>query len=142
MKNIIYKEIDIVKVAKGIAKNIKPGDVITFTGELAAGKTTLIRDIVRALGYDKTVNSPTFVIEHRYKLGKKIKEIIHLDLYRLNISDISKFDWDEYSDKSKVVMIEWPEIASGFLQTDVKTISIKKVDEKTRELTFSQNFSD
>lgn len=141
MEPISYREKDIASVAKKIAKNIKPGDVITFTGDLAAGKTTLIREIVRELGYEKTVNSPTFVIEHRYKLGGKIKEIIHLDLYRLNKSDLLKFDWDDYTDKDKVVMIEWPEIASGFLQENVKTIIIRKIDEKTRELTLSENFS-
>lgn len=140
---ITYQLEEITNVAKKLAKLIEPGDIVGFTGELAAGKTTLISEIVKTLGYIGTVNSPTFVIEHRYPVNKKgLDEIIHLDFYRLSEADLVHFDWSEYlNSPTKIVLIEWPEIAETHLPKAVKQITIEPINEKTRRLVFQNSTS-
>lgn len=135
---VVYCLEEIEKVAKRLAKLIKPGDIVGFSGELATGKTTLIGQIVKAFGYTGTVNSPTFVIEHRYPVNfDGLTEIIHLDFYRLSEADLVHFDWLEYLNApAKIVLIEWPEIAETHLPKAMKLITIKGQDEKTRRLVF------
>ena len=67
-----------------IAAELGPGDVVLVSGELGAGKTTLIRGACRALGVREPVTSPTFTIGHRYR-GRV--PVSHLDLYRLERLD-------------------------------------------------------
>ena len=67
-------------VGERLATDLAPGDVVLVSGELGAGKTTLIRGACRALGVSEPVTSPTFTIGHRYS-GRV--PVAHLDLYRL-----------------------------------------------------------
>ena len=140
---ITYELGEINTVAKTLAKQIGPGDIVGFSGELAAGKTTLISEIVKEFGYTGTVNSPTFVIEHRYSINKKgLDEIIHLDFYRLSEADLVHFDWAEYLNApTKIVLIEWPGVAETHLPKTMKQITIKPINEKTRQLVFHDNTS-
>lgn len=140
---LTYQLDEISRVAKKLAKQIGPGDIVGFTGPLAAGKTTLIKELVAVFGYEGVVNSPTFVIEHRYPVNKKdLTEIIHLDFYRLSKPDLVHFDWAEYLyAPTKIVLIEWPEIAETHLPKAMKLIIIKPLDEKTRRLVFQPNSS-
>ena len=64
-----------------LAERLGPGDVVVVSGEVGAGKTTLIRGACRALGVESPVTSPTFTIGHRYEGGRL--PVAHLDLYRL-----------------------------------------------------------
>ena len=64
-----------------IAAGLEPGDVVVVSGDLGAGKTTLIRGACRALGVEEPVTSPTFTIGQRYRGGGV--PVSHLDLYRL-----------------------------------------------------------
>ena len=64
-----------------LAERLEPGDVVVVSGEVGAGKTTLIRGACRALGIEGPVTSPTFTIGHRYEGGRL--PVSHLDLYRL-----------------------------------------------------------
>ncbi len=138
---LTYQLDEIERVAKKLAKLIKPGDIVGFTGELAAGKTTLISHLVAAFGYEGVVNSPTFVIEHRYPVkAKGLTEIIHLDFYRLSEADLVHFDWAEYLEApTKIVLIEWPAVAETHLPKRMKQITIKPLDEKTRHLVLQNN---
>lgn len=138
---ITYQLEEIEKVAKKLAKLIKPGDIVGFSGELAAGKTTLISHLVAAFGYNGIANSPTFVIEHRYPIKENgVDEIIHLDFYRLSESELAHFDWAEYLEApTKIVLIEWPEIAELYLPKRLKKITINPVNEKTRRIVLQNN---
>ncbi len=141
---IEFLEHDLPKVAKKLKTLLKPGDIVGFSGQLAAGKTTIIGALVRACGYAGRVSSPTFVLEHRYPVvSGKIKEIIHLDLYRLNIEDFHSFDWDDYrNQKNKLVLVEWPErLPPGLLDT-TKTVTIEILNDKKRRLTVSNRSID
>jgi tRNA threonylcarbamoyladenosine biosynthesis protein TsaE len=90
-----------------VAERLSPGDVIVVSGELGAGKTTLIRGACRALGVSGPVTSPTFTIGQRYTGGRF--PISHLDLYRLE--DFEGEDpalLDDYIGPDSVAFVEWP----------------------------------
>ncbi len=86
-----------------IAADLRPGDVVTVSGELGTGKTTLVRGACRALGYDGPVTSPTFAIGHVLR-GRV--EIAHLDLYRL--SEMDPAILEDYVTPERIAFIEWP----------------------------------
>jgi tRNA threonylcarbamoyladenosine biosynthesis protein TsaE len=96
-----------------IASTLEPGDVVVVTGDVGAGKTTLIRGACRALGVEEPVVSPTFTIGRRYA-GRL--PVSHLDLYRL--SDLAEEEpalLDDYLDDATVAFIEWPDAAGSIL---------------------------
>jgi tRNA threonylcarbamoyladenosine biosynthesis protein TsaE len=138
---IRYSEADLPKVAQTLARQINAGDVVAFYGELAAGKTTLIREIARELGFSGIVNSPTYVIEHRYQLKNNV-EIVHLDLYRLDRQDLEHLDCHELSGEDKITFVEWPEQAEAYIPKKTKKITIEKTAENSRSLKLSRNFND
>lgn len=96
-------------VGAKIATRLGPGDVVVVSGELGAGKTTLIRGACRALGVEGPVTSPTFTIGQRYS-GRL--PVSHLDLYRLGgLEDEDPALLDDYLDAASVAFLEWPAIA-------------------------------
>jgi tRNA threonylcarbamoyladenosine biosynthesis protein TsaE len=96
-------------VGAKLAARLGPGDVVVVSGELGAGKTTLIRGACRALGVEGPVTSPTFTIGQRY-LGRL--PISHLDLYRLGgLEDEDPALLDDYLDANSVAFLEWPALA-------------------------------
>jgi tRNA threonylcarbamoyladenosine biosynthesis protein TsaE len=93
-----------------LAERIGPGDVVVVSGEVGAGKTTLIRGACRALGVEGPVTSPTFTIGHRYKGGRL--PVSHLDLYRLgNLEDEDPALLDDYLAPGAISFVEWPAVA-------------------------------
>jgi tRNA threonylcarbamoyladenosine biosynthesis protein TsaE len=94
------------RIAGALASRLRPGDVVTVSGELGSGKTTFVRGACRALGVTGPVTSPTFTIGHRYS-GRLA--VSHLDLYRFGaISPAEWGDLEPYFDEA-VVFVEWPE---------------------------------
>jgi tRNA threonylcarbamoyladenosine biosynthesis protein TsaE len=96
-------------VGAKLAARLGPGDVVVVSGELGAGKTTLIRGACRALGVEGPVTSPTFTIGRRY-LGRL--PISHLDLYRLGgLEDEDPALLDDYLVADSIAFLEWPALA-------------------------------
>jgi len=92
-----------------LAARLEPGDVVVVSGELGAGKTTLIRGACRALGVEGPVTSPTFTIGQRYA-GRL--PVSHLDLYRLGgLENEDPGLLDDYLDADSVAFVEWPAAA-------------------------------
>ena len=92
-----------------LAAGLSAGDVVVISGELGAGKTTLIRGACRALGVEGPVTSPTFTIGQRYS-GRL--PVSHLDLYRLGgLDDEDPALLDDYLDAASVAFVEWPAVA-------------------------------
>lgn len=84
--------------------------VVTLSGDLGAGKTTLVRAICRGFGVTEEVTSPTFAIVHEYQGGRA--PVLHLDLYRLrDVSELAQLGWDELLARKALLLIEWPERA-------------------------------
>jgi len=93
-----------------LADDLGPGDVVVVSGEVGAGKTTLIRGACRALGVEGPVTSPTFTIGQRYEGGRL--PIAHLDLYRLDGLDAEDPALlDDYLGPGAVAFVEWPAMA-------------------------------
>lgn len=90
-----------------IAERLRPGDVVLVSGDVGAGKTTLIRGACRALGVERPVTSPTFTIGQRYRGGRL--PVSHLDLYRLGgLEDEDPALLDDYLGPDGVAFVEWP----------------------------------
>jgi tRNA threonylcarbamoyladenosine biosynthesis protein TsaE len=92
-----------------LASRLGAGDVVVLSGDLGAGKTTLIRGACRALGVEGPVTSPTFTIGQRYR-GRL--PVSHLDLYRLGgLEGEDPALLDDYLDPASVAFVEWPAAA-------------------------------
>jgi tRNA threonylcarbamoyladenosine biosynthesis protein TsaE len=99
-------------IAQTLAAELRPGDVVTVSGELGSGKTTFVRGACRGLGVQGPVTSPTFTIGHRYRGDV---DVSHLDLYRFeSVSPAEWGDLEPYFDGA-VCFVEWPEAAGNAL---------------------------
>ncbi|MGB7684629.1 MAG: tRNA (adenosine(37)-N6)-threonylcarbamoyltransferase complex ATPase subunit type 1 TsaE [Solirubrobacterales bacterium] len=97
-----------------IAERLRAGDVVVVSGEVGAGKTTLIRGACRALGIEGPVTSPTFTIGQRYAGGRL--PVSHLDLYRLeSLEGEDPALLDDYLGPDGVAFVEWPAAGAGRL---------------------------
>jgi tRNA threonylcarbamoyladenosine biosynthesis protein TsaE len=104
---------DTEAIGARIAADLKPGDVVVVSGDLGAGKTTLVRGACRALGVEGPVTSPTFTIGQRYE-GRA--PVSHLDLYRLGgLEEEEPALLDDYLDPGSVAFVEWPAVAAPAL---------------------------
>ncbi|GGK33022.1 tRNA (adenosine(37)-N6)-threonylcarbamoyltransferase complex ATPase subunit type 1 TsaE [Salinarimonas ramus] len=111
-------------MARFIADELKPGDVVTLSGGLGAGKTTLARAIVRALAGDPglEVPSPTFTLMQTYDTRKA--PVVHADFYRLGSSDeLVEMGWEEATEGA-VTLVEWPDRAAGALSASRLDITL------------------
>lgn len=115
-----------------LAKGLKPHSVIALTGELGAGKTTLIQGIAEGLGIKDYVTSPSFTLINEYS-GQR--PLYHIDLYRLeDIESIKELGIEEYFEKDGIIIIEWAERMKDLLPPNTKNIEIKVIDENTRNI--------
>lgn len=94
-----------------IAGKLRAGDVIALTGGLGAGKTTLAREIIAALGHEGEVPSPTFTLIECYDTQPPV---VHADFYRLDDpAEAEELGLDDYR-HGAVLIAEWPDRAGGF----------------------------
>jgi len=97
-----------------LAAGLQSGDLVLVSGELGAGKTTLVRGAARALGVRDPVTSPSFSIGHRYA-GEGVV-VSHLDLYRLAGLDQEEADLlADYTGPGRIAFVEWPARGAGEL---------------------------
>lgn len=118
-----------------VAKSLRGGDVLAFTGSLGMGKTAFTRGLARGLGCRGRVTSPTFTIVNEYD-GKT--PLFHFDMYRLGSSDeLFDIGWDDYLARGGVCAVEWSERVSDALPDDTIYVDIARgeEDENMRTIT-------
>jgi len=112
------------RLAIDIANSLMPGDLVTLSGDLGAGKTTFARALIRYLAGDSTIEvpSPTFTLMQTYDLPQL--QLIHVDLYRLSgPAELAELGFDELP-QDAVVLVEWPDRAAGHLPADRLDIAL------------------
>jgi tRNA threonylcarbamoyladenosine biosynthesis protein TsaE len=119
------------RMAAELAAELRPGDVVTVSGELGSGKTTFVRGACRALGVEGHVTSPTFTVGHRYR---GTVDVSHLDLYRF--TGVSAAEWGDlepYFDGA-VCFVEWPEAGEGVLPPARVAVSLEHAGDGRRRI--------
>jgi tRNA threonylcarbamoyladenosine biosynthesis protein TsaE len=118
-------------------KTTSQATLITFSGDLGAGKTTLIQEIAKQLGVGDTLQSPTFVIYKRYVIPQSPwKYLIHGDMYRLeHANEIEKLGWNELlNDPENLLCIEWPEKIQTVVPKCAIATTITILDQNRRKI--------
>ena len=116
-----------------VANILPSGSVLTFTGDLGAGKTTFVRGIAQGLEIKETVQSPTFNIMKIYMKGKK--PLVHIDAYRLADID-TDIGLDEYIGyETGITVIEWPMFIENLLPKDAYKVTLERVGDNERKIT-------
>lgn len=135
---ILYSEADTQRLAEQLAALSLSGSV-WLSGDLGAGKTTLTRYWLQALGHDSAVKSPTYTLVEPYQIQQQddtIKPVYHADLYRLqDPEELSFIGFDEYLDEPNVLMIiEWASRADSYLPPPVLFIDITQAANDSRHV--------
>ena len=120
-------------LATAFAQMLKEPAVVLLTGDLGAGKTTFVKEVVAALGGTDLVTSPTFTLLNVYDAKFPI---YHFDMYRLSSAEeASGVGFDEYFDKSQldgVCFVEWPENVEGLIKEVDFVVEIQKKSDSQR----------
>lgn len=115
-----------------LAKQLRAGDVVTLSGPLSAGKTTLVRGLLAALGHRGEVPSPSFAIVQPYE--ELALPVWHVDLYRIEQpSDLDELGLDEIVTDGALI-VEWPE-NGGSKWPDALALSLEPQEDGSRSLT-------
>jgi len=131
---VTYRLQEINVAVDYILKNTK-SKTLLFYGEMGAGKTTLIKEVVKALGVRDIASSPTFSLVNHYELEKG--SVFHFDFYRIeNDTEALDIGLEEYLDSGDWNLIEWPEKVENLLGDDTQKLLIKVESPDTRKLKF------
>ena len=133
MEFITHSPQETETVAEALAKQLQPGTVLAYRGDLGAGKTAFTRGLARGLGATEPVTSPTYTIVNEYLSGRL--PLFHFDMYRLTCAeDLWDIGWEDYLDRSGVCAVEWSENVTQAMENAI-FITLEKLDENTRRIT-------
>jgi tRNA threonylcarbamoyladenosine biosynthesis protein TsaE len=134
---VTHSDEETIRIGREIGAGLKAPTLILLSGDLGAGKTTLTKGIVSALGAarEEDVTSPTFTLVHKYE-GANAAAVYHVDLYRItSFKDYETLGLEDVFSEQAVVIIEWSEkIELGSEWLTVR-IHLEHVDEETRRIT-------
>src|SRR3989339_942361 len=131
---LIFTQADLPVIVRKILESCNDVQVMTLTGTLGAGKTTFAIELMRQLGVEGEMQSPTYTYVQIYK-NDAGKNFYHFDLYRLQDQNsflFAGFDELLYQPNS-LTIIEWPEIIESLLNKKVCSIALQYVDDVTRK---------
>ncbi|MEM1131595.1 MAG: tRNA (adenosine(37)-N6)-threonylcarbamoyltransferase complex ATPase subunit type 1 TsaE [Pseudomonadota bacterium] len=123
--------------AATLATKLRIGDSIGLSGPLGAGKTSIARAMIQALGYEGEVASPSFAIIHHYDPPEVRLPLLHCDFYRLeDPAEADELGLEDQSDDA-VIIAEWPEMAGGMSGPNHLGITIAVDDKELRSITLN-----
>lgn len=126
---------------KDILRETAPHRVFALDGKMGAGKTTFVKQLLKEMGSEDVVNSPTFAIVNVYEIpveGQARKEeVYHFDCYRLkNLGEAIDLGAEEYLYSGNYCFIEWPDIIERILPEDTVYLKLSVREDGDRELRF------
>jgi tRNA threonylcarbamoyladenosine biosynthesis protein TsaE len=127
MKLVVPDEQAMQEIGRQLARTAGRPGVVYLQGELGTGKTTLVRSLLRGLGYAGKVKSPTYTLVEPYALADLT--VYHLDLYRL--ADPEELEWlgiRDLDSGTDLLLVEWPDHGAGLLPPADLVISIEYQD--------------
>ena len=131
MEIISSSEKETREIAKEFAKTLKPGDVVRLEGDLGAGKTAFTKGVCEFFGI-YGVTSPTYAYLNIYG-----DFIYHYDFYRLSSGEEAcLLGLNDYFNKDNICILEWATNVEDILPESVKKVTISKISEKERRITF------
>ena len=135
----IHDEAAMLALGAQLADYFPKGGLITLHGDLGAGKTTLVRGLLRNLGYQGVVKSPTYTLVEPYQMAERA--IYHFDLYRLTEPDeLEYMGMRDYLQATNLCLIEWPEKAADLLPAADLQVHIQHAHSQRKvELLFKNN---
>jgi tRNA threonylcarbamoyladenosine biosynthesis protein TsaE len=131
---LTYELSEIDSIAKLILSKVK-SKTILFYGEMGAGKTTLIKAMIKALGSTDLVSSPTFSLVNEYHTDQG--KIHHFDFYRIETeTEALDMGLEDYLDSDSWKLIEWPQKIENFIEADMQKLEVLIENRNTRKLKF------
>jgi tRNA threonylcarbamoyladenosine biosynthesis protein TsaE len=116
---------------EALGRLLKPGELVTFEGDLGAGKTTFIKAVTRGLGVTRPATSPTYALVHRYQGTRG--PVFHLDCFRLRSPDeAADLDWEGLMSEGDVILIEWPERAGAWIPAPARRFRLYHLPDPER----------
>jgi tRNA threonylcarbamoyladenosine biosynthesis protein TsaE len=116
---------------EALGRQLGPGELLTFEGDLGAGKTTFIKAVARGLGVSAPATSPTYALVHRYQGARG--PVFHLDCFRLREPDeAADLDWEGLVSEGDAILIEWPERAGPWLPSPSRRYRLSHVADPAR----------
>lgn len=116
---------------EALGRLLQPGELLTFEGDLGAGKTTFIKAVTRGLGVTRPATSPTYALVHRYQGARG--PVFHLDCFRLRSPDeAADLDWEGLMAEGDAILIEWPERAGSWVPAPARRFRLTHVADPER----------
>ena len=123
------------KAAAALAELLVPGDVVSLTGDLGAGKTAFVQGAARAMGVEEPVVSPTFVLVREYR---GVMPIYHVDVYRLDtLQEVHDLGFEDFLDPGGVVFVEWGDAIEALLPDSHLRIELHTEGDDSRRMRVS-----
>jgi tRNA threonylcarbamoyladenosine biosynthesis protein TsaE len=125
--HIVLDERELREWGEELGRSANAPLMITLTGDLGAGKTTLVQAICAGYGVEEPVTSPTYALVHKYYSPKS--DVYHIDLYRLDDPlQLTNIGWDDIVAEHALILVEWPERGGARIPRDHLPIDIDYVE--------------
>lgn len=135
----ITSEADLQPIIDHLVPLLEQYKLVLLTGDLGAGKTTTVRHLIKALGSDSEVSSPTYSLINEYEI-KDGRAIYHMDMYRLeSLDEALDIGIEEYLYSDAVCIIEWPDLLMPLIDEEYLSMTIAKEDDGRRTFTITSD---